>query len=98
MESSTEVLRQVYALTRGRLPLIGCGGVASGEDAYRKIRAGELPCVCTNPSHPTSRRVPWQLLLHNVSGRAKVNLVQDAPPSHSAAGTLQFLRFEATAV
>mmetsp|Transcript_18681 Transcript_18681/g.56470 ORF Transcript_18681/g.56470 Transcript_18681/m.56470 type:complete len:397 (+) Transcript_18681:78-1268(+) len=40
MESSTEVLRQVYALTRGRLPLIGCGGVASGEDAYRKIRAG----------------------------------------------------------
>lgn len=26
----------------GKIPLIGCGGVSSGEDAYRKIRAGEL--------------------------------------------------------
>jgi dihydroorotate dehydrogenase len=26
--------------TGGRLPIIGCGGVASGEDAYAKIRAG----------------------------------------------------------
>jgi dihydroorotate dehydrogenase len=27
-------------LTKGRIPLIGCGGVASGADAYAKIRAG----------------------------------------------------------
>lgn len=40
LESSTEVLRKVYALTRGQLPLIGCGGVSSGRDAYQKIRAG----------------------------------------------------------
>ena len=26
--------------TGGRLPIIGCGGVASGADAYAKIRAG----------------------------------------------------------
>ena len=37
---STEILRRVYRLTGGRLPLIGVGGVASGADAYAKIRAG----------------------------------------------------------
>ena len=37
---STESLRQFYRLTEGRLPLIGVGGIASGADAYAKIRAG----------------------------------------------------------
>jgi dihydroorotate dehydrogenase len=37
---STEVLADMYQLTRGRLPLIGVGGIASAEDAYAKIRAG----------------------------------------------------------
>lgn len=37
---STRVLSEMYRLTEGRLPLVGCGGVASGEDAYAKIRAG----------------------------------------------------------
>ena len=37
---STAMLAQMYALTRGRIPLIGVGGVASGEDAYAKFRAG----------------------------------------------------------
>ena len=37
---STELLRQVYRLTEGRVPLIGVGGIASGADAYAKIRAG----------------------------------------------------------
>jgi dihydroorotate dehydrogenase len=37
---STELLREVYRLTEGRLPLIGVGGIASGADAYTKIRAG----------------------------------------------------------
>jgi dihydroorotate dehydrogenase len=40
MEPSTEVLREMYALTSGKLPLVGCGGVSSGKDAYAKIRAG----------------------------------------------------------
>jgi dihydroorotate dehydrogenase len=40
LASSTEVLRDMYRLTQGRLPLIGVGGVASPEDAYAKIRAG----------------------------------------------------------
>lgn len=33
-------LRELYRLTGGRIPLIGCGGVSSGKDAYAKIRAG----------------------------------------------------------
>ena len=39
-EASTSVLREIYALTGGKLPIIGVGGVATGEDAYAKIRAG----------------------------------------------------------
>jgi len=37
---STQVLGRVYRLTEGRVPLIGVGGLASGADAYAKIRAG----------------------------------------------------------
>ena len=32
-----ETLKDVYALTQGRIPIIGVGGVSSGEDAYQKI-------------------------------------------------------------
>lgn len=39
-EPSTKVLRDLYRLTQGKLPLIGTGGVTSGADAYAKIRAG----------------------------------------------------------
>ncbi|EFJ30613.1 hypothetical protein SELMODRAFT_440247 [Selaginella moellendorffii] len=37
---STEVLREMYQLTWGKIPLVGCGGISSGEEAYVKIRAG----------------------------------------------------------
>jgi dihydroorotate dehydrogenase len=37
---STAVLGDLYRRTEGRLPIIGVGGVASGADAYAKIRAG----------------------------------------------------------
>ncbi|GMP56431.1 hypothetical protein CsSME_00020921 [Camellia sinensis var. sinensis] len=37
---STNILKDMYVLTKGKIPLIGCGGVSSGEDAYKKIRAG----------------------------------------------------------
>ena len=30
----------MYALTRGKLTIVGAGGVGSGRDAYDKIRAG----------------------------------------------------------
>ncbi len=38
--ASTALLADMYRLTRGRLPLIGVGGVGSAAEAYRKIRAG----------------------------------------------------------
>ena len=37
---STAQLARMYRLTGGRLPLVGVGGIASGADAYAKIRAG----------------------------------------------------------
>ena len=40
MESSTRVLGWFRAASDGALPLIGVGGIASGADAYAKIRAG----------------------------------------------------------
>lgn len=39
-ELSTKVLGNIYRLTEGKIPLIGCGGISSGQDAYAKIRAG----------------------------------------------------------
>lgn len=37
---STALLADMYRLTGGKLPLIGVGGIASGADAYAKIRHG----------------------------------------------------------
>jgi dihydroorotate dehydrogenase len=37
---STDCLAAMYRLTQGRIPIIGCGGIANGADAYAKIRAG----------------------------------------------------------
>jgi dihydroorotate dehydrogenase len=37
---STALVGEMYRLTRGRLPLVGVGGIASAADAYAKIRAG----------------------------------------------------------
>ena len=39
-QPSTAALADMYRLTGGKLPLIGVGGVSSGDDAYAKIRAG----------------------------------------------------------
>lgn len=37
---STAILRKIYNLTKGNVPLVGVGGVDSGAAAYQKIRAG----------------------------------------------------------
>jgi dihydroorotate dehydrogenase len=37
---ATACLHAMYRATGGAIPIIGCGGVASGADAYAKIRAG----------------------------------------------------------
>jgi dihydroorotate dehydrogenase len=40
MEPSTRVLAELYKATAGRVPIVGTGGIFTGFDAYRKIRAG----------------------------------------------------------
>jgi len=37
---STEIICRFYKLTKGKIPLIGAGGISSGQDAYDKIKAG----------------------------------------------------------
>ncbi|KJE95489.1 dihydroorotate oxidase [Capsaspora owczarzaki ATCC 30864] len=37
---ATETVRDMYTLTQGRLPIIGVGGVSTGDDAFEKILAG----------------------------------------------------------
>nr|XP_051702933.1 dihydroorotate dehydrogenase (quinone), mitochondrial [Oryctolagus cuniculus] len=37
---STQTIREMYALTQGKIPIIGVGGVSSGQDALEKIQAG----------------------------------------------------------
>ncbi|QYK42623.1 MAG: quinone-dependent dihydroorotate dehydrogenase [Paracoccaceae bacterium] len=39
-ERSTRVLARLSVATGGRMPLVGVGGIGSGEDALQKIRAG----------------------------------------------------------
>lgn len=37
---STELLREFYQALKGRMPLVGVGGISSVDEAYAKIRAG----------------------------------------------------------
>lgn len=39
-EKSTKMIEDAYKLTGGKIPIIGCGGISSGKDAYDKILAG----------------------------------------------------------
>ncbi|MFC4600004.1 quinone-dependent dihydroorotate dehydrogenase [Cohnella hongkongensis] len=39
-QRSTEVVRSLYKLTKGKLPIIGSGGIFTADDAYEKILAG----------------------------------------------------------
>ena len=37
---SNKVIEAIYRHTKGSIPIIGVGGVSSGQDAYQKIRLG----------------------------------------------------------
>jgi dihydroorotate dehydrogenase len=39
-QRSTDVIRLLHQATQGTVPIIGCGGIFSAQDAYQKIRAG----------------------------------------------------------
>ncbi len=38
--NSNIVLKKIYELTNGQIPLIGVGGISSGRDCYEKIKSG----------------------------------------------------------
>lgn len=62
---STEVLRKTAQRVEGQFPLIGCGGVGSGADAYAKIRAGatlvQLYSAMVFEGPPLIRRIKDEL-------------------------------------
>nr|XP_018897326.1 PREDICTED: dihydroorotate dehydrogenase (quinone), mitochondrial [Bemisia tabaci] len=37
---STSLIKTFYKLTKGKVPIVGVGGISSGQDAYEKIKAG----------------------------------------------------------
>ena len=44
-EEADAALRDMYRLTGGKLPIIGCGGISTGRHVYQRIRAGERQCI-----------------------------------------------------
>jgi dihydroorotate dehydrogenase len=65
MSLSTEVLRRTAERVERQFPLIGCGGIASGADAYAKIRAGaslvQLYSALVFEGPPLVRRIKNEL-------------------------------------
>ncbi|GAX80868.1 hypothetical protein CEUSTIGMA_g8303.t1 [Chlamydomonas eustigma] len=56
---ATQTLSDMYRLTGGKIPIVGCGGVSSGEDAYKKIRAGaSLVQIYTALAYEGPKAVP----------------------------------------
>jgi dihydroorotate dehydrogenase len=62
---STEILRRTARRVERQFPLIGCGGVGSGADAYAKIRAGatlvQLYSALVYEGPPLVRRIKDEL-------------------------------------
>nr|XP_004659604.2 dihydroorotate dehydrogenase (quinone), mitochondrial isoform X1 [Jaculus jaculus] len=62
---STQTIREMYALTQGRIPIIGVGGINSGQDALEKIQAGaslvQLYTALTFQGPPVVRKVKREL-------------------------------------
>jgi dihydroorotate dehydrogenase len=65
MELSTNVLRRTAQRAEKQFPLVGCGGIASGADAYAKIRAGatlvQLYSAMVYEGPPLIRRIKDEL-------------------------------------
>jgi len=39
-DKSTQMIRRIYRLAKGKIPIIGVGGIFTAEDAWNKITAG----------------------------------------------------------
>ncbi|CAL8247018.1 unnamed protein product [Lota lota] len=64
-ELSTNTVREMFRLTGGKVPIVGIGGVASGQDALDKIRAGaslvQLYTAFTYQGPPLVTRIKREL-------------------------------------
>ncbi|XP_058485363.1 dihydroorotate dehydrogenase (quinone), mitochondrial-like isoform X2 [Solea solea] len=62
---ATSTVREMYSLTKGKIPIVGIGGVASGRDAMDKIRAGaslvQLYTALTYQGPPVVTKVKREL-------------------------------------
>ncbi|XP_069030425.1 dihydroorotate dehydrogenase (quinone), mitochondrial [Embiotoca jacksoni] len=62
---STSTVREMYSLTKGKVLIVGIGGVASGQDAMDKIRAGaslvQLYTVMTYQGPPVVTKIKREL-------------------------------------
>ena len=56
---STLMLKKMFTLTNGQIPLIGVGGITDGLECYNKIKAGAslVPVSYTHLTLPTNREV-----------------------------------------
>ncbi len=89
-ERSTRTLAHVYAATYGKLTLIGVGGIASGKDAYDKIRAGatalQLYTALVYGGPPAIRRIVRELagyLRHDGFSSVKAAVGADVSSSYA---------------
>ncbi len=39
-DQSTEMIRKIFKMTNGKVPIIGVGGILTADDAWEKIKAG----------------------------------------------------------
>lgn len=75
-EPSNQVLRDMYRLTKGKLPIVGCGGVFTGQEAYEKIRAGERHKSVPTPDLLTlTHPLPWLKMYHSIHKVSRVSVL-----------------------
>eukprot|EP00511_Aplanochytrium_stocchinoi_P000377 CAMPEP_0204823502 /NCGR_PEP_ID=MMETSP1346-20131115/1577_1 /ASSEMBLY_ACC=CAM_ASM_000771 /TAXON_ID=215587 /ORGANISM="Aplanochytrium stocchinoi, Strain GSBS06" /LENGTH=387 /DNA_ID=CAMNT_0051950167 /DNA_START=151 /DNA_END=1314 /DNA_ORIENTATION=- len=62
---STTVIRDMYKLTNGKIPIIGVGGVSNGADALEKIKAGaslvQVYSALTYQGPPLAKKILQEL-------------------------------------
>ena len=73
-QRSTEIIRHIYKVTEGKLPIIGVGGIFTADDAWEKIEAGaslvqiytalvyEGPSVAGRIVDGLRRKIPKELI------------------------------------
>lgn len=79
-ELSTKTIRKFYKLTAGKVPIIGVGGVFSGQDAYDKIKAGaslvQIYTSLTYDGPPVVNRIKRELV--NLLERDNLRSISEA--------------------